>query len=206
MRSPRFIHRFVLISCVAIGLSGAATMRLSAQEPPGDPQRAPRARAQSPRGGERMERPRHQSPADVQRLFEAYVLMQAQQALGVSDAEYPQFLARMKALLDLRRSTQQRRFALVRQLRQLTDQKGPEASEAQVTQALQALKDFETKSAADLEEATAAVDAVLDIRQQAKLRVFEEQMERRKLDLLMRARSFRGPERRGDGPGRERQQ
>jgi hypothetical protein len=151
-----------------------------------------------------MERPRRQSPADVQRLFEAYVLMQAQQALGVSDTEYPQFLAKMKALLDLRRSAQQQRFALVRHLRQLTEQKAPEASEADVTQALQELKDFETKSAADLEKATAAVDAVLDVRQQAKLRVFEEQMERRKLDLLMRARSFRGSGRRGDGPGRER--
>jgi hypothetical protein len=138
-----------------------------------------------------MAGPRRGSPADVQRLFEAYVLMQAQQALGVSDAEYPQFVAKMKALLDLRRDTQQRRFALVRQLRQLTDQTGPGATDTQVTQALQQLKDFETKSAADLAQATAAVDAVLDVRQQAKLRVFEQQMERRKLDLLMRARSFR---------------
>lgn len=143
----------------------------------------------------------HRGPGEVQRLFDAYVLMQAQQALGVSDAAYPQFLAKMKSLLDLRRDTQQQRFALVRHLRQLTDQKSPEASEAQVTQALQQLKDFDTKSAADLEKATAAVDAVLDVRQQAKLRVFEEQMERRKLDLLMRARSFRGQARRGNGPG-----
>lgn len=201
MRSPRFTRRLALISCFAIGLSTTAGVRLSAQEPPADPQSAPHARMQSPRGGGRMAGPRRGSPADVQRLFEAYVLMQAQQALGVSDADYPQFLAKMKALLDLRRSTQQQRFALVRHLRQLTDQKGPEASEAQVTQALQQLEDFETKSAADLKEATAAVDAVLDVRQQAKLRVFEEQMERRKLDLLMRARSFRGPQRRGDGPG-----
>ena len=32
------------------------------------------------------------------------------------------------------------------------------------------------------------VDQVLDVRQQARFRLFEEQMERRKVDLLMRAR------------------
>jgi len=32
---------------------------------------------------------------------------------------------------------------------------------------------------------------VLDVRQQAKFRVFEENMERRKLDLVMRARASR---------------
>ena len=35
---------------------------------------------------------------------------------------------------------------------------------------------------------TAAIDQVLDLRQQARFRVFEEQMDRRKLELVMRAR------------------
>jgi hypothetical protein len=33
-----------------------------------------------------------------------------------------------------------------------------------------------------------ALNQVLDVRQQARFRVFEEQMERRKMELLMRAR------------------
>jgi len=33
-----------------------------------------------------------------------------------------------------------------------------------------------------------ALDEVLDVRQQARFRVFEEQIERRKIELLMRAR------------------
>ncbi len=38
-----------------------------------------------------------------------------------------------------------------------------------------------------------AVDDVLTVRQQAQFRVFEEQMERRKLELLMRARQANRP-------------
>ena len=39
-----------------------------------------------------------------------------------------------------------------------------------------------------IRKAQGAVDQVLDVRQQARFRVFEENMERRKLELLARAR------------------
>jgi hypothetical protein len=42
------------------------------------------------------------------------------------------------------------------------------------------------------------VDEVLDVRQQARFRMFEDMIERRKLDLLMRARQ-RAAGRRGGG-------
>ena len=38
-----------------------------------------------------------------------------------------------------------------------------------------------------------ALDEVLDVRQQARFRVFEEQIERRKIELLMRARQQNRP-------------
>ncbi len=38
-----------------------------------------------------------------------------------------------------------------------------------------------------------SVDEVLDARQQARFRIFEERMELRKLDLLMRARTRAAP-------------
>ena len=40
----------------------------------------------------------------------------------------------------------------------------------------------------DVRDALAGIDQVLDVRQQVRFRLFEEQMERRKVDLLMRAR------------------
>ena len=50
------------------------------------------------------------------------------------------------------------------------------------------LDDLDVRARGDLQKAYDAVDSVLDARQQAKFRLFEEQMERRKIELLIRAR------------------
>ena len=42
------------------------------------------------------------SPGEIQRLFDAYVVMQAQQELQLSDEQYPKFLAQVKALQAVR--------------------------------------------------------------------------------------------------------
>jgi hypothetical protein len=60
--------------------------------------------------------------------------------------------------------------------------------EAQIRDRLNALQELETRSAADVRKAYEGIDQVLDLPQQAKFRVFEELMERRKLELVMRAR------------------
>jgi len=178
---------------MAVCCLGLAVPRAAAQERPG----AGSGTQQEPRPGPRRMQPGGPggsvSPAEVQRLFDAYFLMQAQQALQISDAEYPQFLIRMRALLELRRKNQQERFRLVRELRDLTDPKSQQAGDAQIKDALKKLDDFDQQAALDLRKAYDAVDQVLDVRQQARLRVFEEQMERRKLELLMRARAGRRP-------------
>ena len=49
------------------------------------------------------------------------------------------------------------------------------------------------RSASDVKKAYDAIDQILDIRQQAKFRVFEENMERRKLELVTRARQNNRP-------------
>src|SRR6188508_2018047 len=56
------------------------------------------------------------APRDVQRLFDAYVLMQAQERLALTDQQYPQFLQRLKALQDVRRETQHARAAILQEL------------------------------------------------------------------------------------------
>jgi hypothetical protein len=53
---------------------------------------------------------------------------------------------------------------------------------------MQALQDADVRTAADVRKAYDAIDQVLDVRQQARFRVFEELMERRKLELVTRAR------------------
>jgi hypothetical protein len=122
----------------------------------------------------------------VERLFDGYVAMQAQDALQLTDAQFPQFLARLKTLQETRRRNMQERRALIAELnRTLT---GAPGQEAPLRDALRKLRDLQAKSAEELRKAYDGIDEVLDVPQQARFRVFEETVERRKFDLVLRAR------------------
>jgi hypothetical protein len=156
-------------------------------DPPGDPASAWAQTvdsAQPPSAGQVLDQP-GVTPAEIQRMFEAYALVQAQEQLKLSDDKYPQFLVKFKGLQDVRRRTQQDRNRLLQDLRRLANEGG---DDNQIRDRLKALQDLEARTRADVEKAYEGVDSVLDVRQQAKFRLFEEQMERRKLELLMRAR------------------
>lgn len=129
------------------------------------------------------------TPGEIQRLFDAYLVMEAQQALALTEQQYPQFLTRLKTLQDTRRRNQQERTQLMGQLQRLTNPRLPNRTdEAPIKERLTALQELESRTAAELRRAYNALDEVLDVRQQARFRVFEEQIERRKIELLMRAR------------------
>ena len=135
------------------------------------------------------------TPAEIQKLFDAYLIMEAQQALNLTDQQYPQFLARLKALQDTRRRTQQERIQVMGQLQRLTNPRvGARADEAAINERLSMLQEIEPRPAAEGRKAYTALDEVLDVRQQARFRVFEEQVERRKIELLMRARQQNRPQ------------
>ena len=138
------------------------------------------------------------SPGEIQKLFDAYLVMEAQQALALTDQQYPQFLTRLKTLQDTRRRNQQARNQLMAQLQRLTNPRQPNrGDEAQITERLSALQELESRNAAEMRKAYHALDQVLDVRQQARFRVFEEQIERRKIELLMRARQQNRPNQKG---------
>lgn len=125
--------------------------------------------------------------AELQRLFDAYLVLQAQDALQLDDVQFGQFLPRLKALQETRRRNEQARHQLVAELARLT---APPANteEAVVKERLQALQELEGRAAAELRRAYDAVDQQLDVRRQARFRVFEQNMERRKFQLMLRAR------------------
>jgi len=131
---------------------------------------------------------------EIQRLFDAYLVMEAQQALALTDQQYPQFLTRLKTLQDTRRRNQQERNQLMGQLQRLTHPRQPiRGDEAQIKERLTALQELESRNAAEMRKAYNALDEVLEVRQQARFRVFEEQIERRKIELLTRARQQNRP-------------
>lgn len=141
-----------------------------------------------PGGGRGAQADEGVSPAEIQRMFDAYALVQAQEALKLTDEQYPRFLTRFRALQETRRRHEQDRLRIVQQLRAMTSDPAAHPNEAQLEERLKALADLDARAAADLRQAYDAVDAALDVVQRARFRVFEGQMERRKLELLMRAR------------------
>lgn len=129
-------------------------------------------------------------PAQVQQLLDAMVVMQAQDALSLSEQQYAQFLTRLKVLQTARRRHLQERNRLIGELQRLTNPRAarPGVNEAEIRERLTALQELESRSAAEIRRAYDSIDEVLDVRQQARFRVFEEQIERRKLELIGRAR------------------
>jgi Spy/CpxP family protein refolding chaperone len=131
------------------------------------------------------------SPAEIQRMFDSYALMQAQDQLQISDDQFPQFLTRFKALQDIRRQALQQRSRRIMELRRLLN--APQLDEAAVGEQMKGLEELEARSQADVKKAYEAIDQILNVRQRAKFRVFEELMERRKLELVTRARQANRP-------------
>jgi Spy/CpxP family protein refolding chaperone len=126
------------------------------------------------------------TPLELERWFDSYVLLQAQETLRLTDAQFPRFLARLKALQDTRRRNVQARRQILNTIGRLL--KATPFEEAQTRDQLKALRDLDVKAAEELRKAYDALDEVLDAAQQARYRVFEEVVERRKIDLLMKAR------------------
>jgi Spy/CpxP family protein refolding chaperone len=131
------------------------------------------------------------SPAEIQRMFDSYALMQAQEQLQITDDQFPQFLTRFKALQDIRRQTLQQRARRIVELRRLLN--APQVDEAAIREQMKGLEELDARSQADVKKAYEAIDQTLTLRQQAKFRIFEELMERRKLELVTRARQANRP-------------
>jgi DNA repair ATPase RecN len=133
------------------------------------------------------------TPGEIQKLFDAYLVMEAQQALELTDDQYPQFLTRLRSLQETRRRNQLERGRLMGELQRMTAPRVKMVEEAALKERLTALQEIESRTAAELRKAYASLDEVLSLKQQARFRLFEEQIERRKIELLMRARQQNRP-------------
>jgi Spy/CpxP family protein refolding chaperone len=136
---------------IVLALLGLAPAAVSAQrQPPGSA--AP------------LEQP-GVSPAEIQRMFDAYALLQAQDQLKIGDELYPQFLSRFKALQDARRKALQERTRIIQDLRRLSSD--AQLDEGQIKDRLKALQELETRSGVEVRKAYDGIDQVLDVGQQS---------------------------------------
>jgi hypothetical protein len=179
----------------AIAMLALLTSAASAAQ---DPQTPPagaggRARAESRQGQVRgSQQADRLEIAELQRLFDAYSVLQAQEALQLDDAQFGQFLPKLKALQDTRRRNDVARIQLVAELGRMTAPGTAVFDEAAVKERMRALQELDARAAAELRRAYDTIDQQLDVRRQARFRVFEQNMERRKLQLMLRARRGSG--------------
>ena len=130
-------------------------------------------------------------PAELGRLFDAYTVMQAQEALGLDEARFGPFVTRLRALQQMRRRQLRERAVVMRDMRQLLQSPG---NDVQLKERLDALVRLDTAARADQAKAMDAIDELLDVRQRARFRLLEQQLELRKLELnraRQRQRSLR---------------
>ena len=136
---------------------------------------------------ERPPRPRPGGHGELITMLDTYAIVQAQEVLQLTDDQYGQFVTRLKRLHQVRRQNTRARNHILQELRRLSQETTPDDNAIRLR--LKALQDHDVTAADELRRAYASVDEVLDTRQQARFRLFEERMELRKLDLLMRARN-----------------
>jgi hypothetical protein len=178
-----------LVAAVVLACGCALPVAASQQQPAPPPQPPP-----MPEGAAI-------SAPQIQRWFEAFTVIQAQDALNLSETQYGRFVTRLKALYESRRKHQQARNQIMGDLRRLTNPKTGSNDETQLADRLKALREEDDRLAATLKRAYESVDETLDVRQQARFRIFEERMEQQKLELLMRARQNARTATRGRGRG-----
>jgi hypothetical protein len=169
----------LIVTALTLALVGAAGPSNAAQR-----QDPPASEGRSARPPGRL------TPGDVVVMLDNYAAVRAQEALTLDDLHYTEFVTRLRTLQQIRRRNQQAHNRVVQDLRKLAGaQAAPPYDEAAIRERLKALREQDDRAAVELRQAYDAVDEVLDIRQQARFRLFEEMIERRKLDLLMRAQN-----------------
>jgi len=134
--------------------------------------------------------------ATVQDLLDGMEISNADKALQIDDQHYAVFIQRLRNLQRLRRQHQMLHQRLVGELRRLANQQPP-AEDALLEAPTKRLDDFDKQAFQEIQTAYAQIDEVLNVRQRARFRLFEENMEQRKLEILTRVLKSGAPE-----PGR----
>ena len=135
------------------------------------------------------------TPAALQELLDTMVVVQAERDLGLTDTQFAQFLSRLRALQGARRRGEMQRSRSLMELRRLLQ--GGESGtvdENQLRERLKSIDDAEAQSLTEIRQARTTLEQILSVRQQARFRLLEEQVERRKLELFARSRLPASPQ------------
>lgn len=119
----------------------------------------------------------------LQAFIDTYALMQAKTALQLTEEQVPNFVARLQRLQDIRRRHMAQHRRLMNEMGELIKSTTAGRDEG-ITAHLQALNDASEGAAVELRKAYQDLDAVLTPWQRGRFRQFEENLERKKIELL----------------------
>ena len=130
---------------------------------------------------------------EVQGMMDAYIISKLQETLQLTDEQYARMIVAQKKLQDHRRDHQRRRMETLRDLQRIVS--GPDPGDEDISRLLEALEnnrgEFVTQQQADYK----AIDAILSIKQRARHRLLEVEIERRLQELVREIRGQRLPKR-----------
>jgi Spy/CpxP family protein refolding chaperone len=135
---------------------------------------------------------------EVYEVVDAYILMKAQERLGLTDEQFAKLVPLIRKQKADRRDYDRRRYRALGEMRRLF-MKG-EATEDRIAELLRETKAVEAELPAAMARNQEAIDAVLSPVQQAKYRVLDAEVDRRLHDLRQRAHERRREH--GAGPDR----
>jgi hypothetical protein len=127
---------------------------------------------------------------NIQQLTDTLYITGIQNRVELSDDQYAKLIPFLTAYLKERREIAQKHSRSLNQLRQAT-QRG--ASDDEIKPLIQDLDKSDADKQASIEKFQAGVDPLLSAEQQAKLRIFREEIENRLTNIALQARGWAPP-------------
>jgi Spy/CpxP family protein refolding chaperone len=131
-------------------------------------------------------RERRAGGQDVEGLMEAYVISKLQEALDLTDDQFAKMIVAQKKLGEYRRSYRRDRAATLQQMRQAL--RSAESREERLESLLNQLEERQLSFENQQRSGYKAIDAILDIRQRARYRILEQEIQRRFQQMIREVR------------------
>lgn len=135
------------------------------------------------------------NPTEVERMMEAYVLSKLQESLQLDDEQFGRLVVAQKQLQDVRREYRRERMSVLRRMRQTL--RAQRDRDKELEDLLDRLASLDEGFSVTEKTRYAAIDGILDVRQRARYRVVEQEIQRRLQQLMRRVRGDRNPAQRG---------
>ncbi len=128
---------------------------------------------------------------ELYKMVDAYIVSNLQESLGLTDEQFVKILPLVKRFQNDRRTFLERRNDLLQQMRRLLET--GRATEPKLAEMLRDLRALETDEPGIARKDLEAIDAQLNVVQQAKLRILQTQVEQKIRELMNRVRQQARP-------------